>query len=273
MEEHAKQLYKRIRFYTLCGVIFTGMVIAVMTLFALREGLLELRITEINLYHTFRELTVMIAGIIILIACFFGAGLNRLMKPLTDQLLLNQDELQDLVEKKQKKLKISNEKLLQLAMHDPLTNLLNRRGFNQGFERELMRCRKQNLSCALFFIDVDKFKRINDEYGHTVGDTLLIHLANQLQKITRREDMVARVGGDEFVILVPKKTDQAFISDMLNRLEKISQIPIQHDNHSFLYSISIGISICPRDGETTENLLKNADKNMYHHKLAKTQIV
>jgi len=268
-----RKIQYKIRLYSSAGVILTGIMIASVTFFSLHEGLFDFNINSTYVFHVLRNLILTTCSAIIFIVCAFVIGLNFLMKPLSEQLLLDQDELEELLEKKQKKLKNSNEKLQQLAMEDPLTNIANRRAFYKRFEKELFRCHKKKFSCALFFIDVDEFKLINDQYGHGAGDFLLIHLSQSLLKIVRQDDMVARIGGDEFVILVPKKTDQLFILDMLNRLEKLIRLPIVFEGKKILYSISIGVSICPREGETMDVLLKNADKKMYHNKLHKKALL
>lgn len=269
MEKTAKKIQVKIRLYTLFSVVFTAIMIAGIALFSLREELPDLQVNHLEFFQMLREFALTTGSVIILIVLLFAVGLHFLMKPLSDQLLLGQDEFEDLLEKNQKKLKNSNEKLLQLAMHDSLTDIFNRRAFHERFERELTRCNKFNLSCALFFLDVDNFKKINDDHGHAAGDFLLIQLSQALLNVVRRDDMVARIGGDEFVILVPKKTDKIFILDMLSRLEKLIAVPVEYENKKILYKISIGVSICPRDGETMDELLKNADKKMYRNKSIK----
>jgi diguanylate cyclase (GGDEF)-like protein len=171
-------------------------------------------------------------------------------------------EVRDDLSKSQAK----EEETRQITLHDALTGLPNRLLFEQRFEHGLMQAKRHSWKLAVLFIDIDKFKSINDTYGHDLGDKTLLMVANRLQSSTREEDTVCRWGGDEFVCLlldVKQEVDiTRFAEKMVNRIAEVC------DFNGTVLSIrpSIGIAIYPADGETAEILFKNADMAMYKAK-------
>ena len=119
---------------------------------------------------------------------------------------------------------------------------------------------------ALLFLDLNDFKAINDTFGHETGDKVLCEVANRLNKIKRKSDMVFRLGGDEFTFILPgiNSADDSII--FANRVPDLFKSPLLIDNNDFQMSTSIGISIYPSDGEDSGTLLKNADTAMYYVK-------
>jgi diguanylate cyclase (GGDEF)-like protein/PAS domain S-box-containing protein len=163
--------------------------------------------------------------------------------------------------------RMQNEKQLQyLAHHDALTSLPNRVLFTDRLDQSLARARWHGHSVALLFLDLDRFKVINDTLGHDVGDRALQALSERLNGCVREGDTVARLGGDEFAIVLE---DIASADDVAptarNILDVLSQ-PFQLDKHEFILTTSIGISLFPIDGENTQTLLKHADIAMYRAK-------
>ena len=163
--------------------------------------------------------------------------------------------------------RIQNEKQLEyLAHHDALTSLPNRVLFTDRLDQSLARARWHGRSVALLFLDLDRFKIINDTLGHDVGDRALQALSERLNGCVREGDTVARLGGDEFAIVLE---DIASADDVAptarNILDVLSQ-PFQLDKHEFILTTSIGISLFPIDGENTQTLLKHADIAMYRAK-------
>lgn len=156
--------------------------------------------------------------------------------------------------------------LLQVAHYDALTNLINRRGFNQLFAEKLMEASTFGGMLAVIFLDIDHFKRINDSLGHDAGDELLKAIAGHIKSSTRcHEDVVARLGGDEFCILVNlRQRDEA--QQMARRIMQRMKEPIELAGRRMVMTTSIGISIFPDDGETCDELLKNADLALYQSK-------
>ena len=156
--------------------------------------------------------------------------------------------------------------LQQVAHYDPLTNLINRRGFNQIFAEKLIDCTARNSKLAVMFLDIDHFKRINDSLGHDAGDELLKAIAGRIKHSTRsHNDVVARFGGDEFCILINlNHRDEA--QSMAQRIMLKLKEPIALSGRQMVMTTSIGISVFPDDGATSAELLKHADLALYQSK-------
>ena len=155
---------------------------------------------------------------------------------------------------------------LHIALHDPLTGLPNRLLLEQRLDHGLAQSRRYGQKLAVMFIDLDKFKNINDSYGHDIGDKLLITVARRLQDAVRGEDMVSRWGGDEFIcLLLNIKHEDDAVSFATKMVEDISQ-ECDLDGTVVSISATIGIAICPKDGETAEILFRQVDRAMYRSK-------
>jgi diguanylate cyclase (GGDEF)-like protein len=154
----------------------------------------------------------------------------------------------------------------QLVSLDTLTGLPNRMLFMDRLEQSLIRAKRYNTQIGVMFIDLDRFKRVNDTLGHASGDQLIREVARRLRETVRADDIVARLGGDEFVVAV---SDVVTLSSILQVVEKMLAtvtVPYQLVGREIFCSCSIGISIYPHDGTNASNLLKNADTAMYHAK-------
>jgi diguanylate cyclase (GGDEF)-like protein len=153
-----------------------------------------------------------------------------------------------------------------LATRDPLTGLLNRRSLIERLEAAIARAGRQRHGLALLFLDMDRFKAINDSLGHDVGDELLMQVAARISASVRESDMVARLGGDEFVVLMegPFRYDGA--AEVAKKIIQANADSYQIGPNSLKISVSIGISTFPQDGSTVQALMKNADLAMYHAK-------
>jgi diguanylate cyclase (GGDEF)-like protein/PAS domain S-box-containing protein len=162
--------------------------------------------------------------------------------------------------------KATEAKLLTLANYDSLTGLPNRALLLDRIERGLEHARRNEKNMAVFFIDLDKFKQVNDSLGHNAGDELLVIIAKRLEDKLRKEDTVARLGGDEFVIMIEDVTSAETISTLVNEISDIIDIPVTLSSQTVSVSSSIGIAMYPGDGLSAEDLLKNADIAMYHAK-------
>jgi diguanylate cyclase len=155
--------------------------------------------------------------------------------------------------------------LQQAAHYDALTNLVNRRGFNQVFAERLAEQASHGNMLAVMFLDIDHFKRINDSLGHAAGDELLKVIAGHIKAATRSQDLVARFGGDEFCIVTNLNSrDEA--RHLAQRIMQRMKEPIDLAGRRMVMTTSIGISIYPDDGLSTEELLKNADLALYQSK-------
>jgi diguanylate cyclase (GGDEF)-like protein len=165
-------------------------------------------------------------------------------------------------------LQAANEQLRNIALYDSLTGLPNRLLFEDRMEQAMVRSGRSGRPCALMFVDLDRFKPVNDTFGHRVGDELLKAAAGRLANCVRKEDTVARAGGDEFIVVLSeltKREDAALMGGKM--LQQLSR-PFSVERHELEISGSIGISVFPEDGKTLLELLNNADVAMYHAKKA-----
>lgn len=153
-----------------------------------------------------------------------------------------------------------------LATHDALTGLPNRLLLHDRIERELVRAERGGYLTGLMFLDLDRFKVVNDTLGHSVGDRLLQAVAERLRECTRDSDTIARLGGDEFVVLVEQAHTEADFVRVAEKIIAAMGAPIAVDGHELYATTSIGISVYPSDGRGAFELLKHADTAMYHAK-------
>lgn len=164
------------------------------------------------------------------------------------------------------RLKEKEKEIQKLAYYDSLTGLANRALFYNMAEKFLEDSKRNSKKIGLMFIDVDKFKQINDTYGHKAGDEVLKEVAKILEKSVRKYDIVARHGGDEFLILLPdiKKYDN--YKDIASRIASANKEVVIDHNIKIKLSLSMGISFYPRDGDNIDQLMSKADKAMYSSK-------
>jgi diguanylate cyclase (GGDEF)-like protein len=158
------------------------------------------------------------------------------------------------------------EKISHMAWHDALTGLPNRRLFEDRVEQELVRSRRVGEPVCMFFVDLDHFKSVNDTMGHAAGDDLIQQVARRLVDTVRAQDTVARVGGDEFAILLPGLADQLAIDQLAQRSLESLSAPFSVFGEEVETSASIGIAMAPDHGDTYDELLSRADEAMYRAK-------
>jgi diguanylate cyclase len=156
----------------------------------------------------------------------------------------------------------------QLAFHDPLTGLPNRRLFLNLLDQAIDHATKHQQSLALMFIDLDRFKWVNDTLGHACGDKLLVAVADRLGQSVRRSDVVSRLSGDEFAILITCMDQVDQLEALANKLIAAINQPFMIEAQSIEMRISVGISLFPTDGVSAEDLLGQADGAMYQAKKA-----
>lgn len=152
------------------------------------------------------------------------------------------------------------------AFYDSLTGLPNRILLKERMSHEISHAKHMKHKLAVMYLDLDRFKLINDTLGNDVGDRLLQEVAEKFKKCVSSTDTVARIGGDEFVILLPKITREEEVVKLANKLLEIIREPVVIDNHELYISVSIGITFYPDDSEDTETLITNADIAMYRAK-------
>jgi len=160
------------------------------------------------------------------------------------------------------------ERLRFLALHDPLTGLANRILLADRGKQALIRADRSERALAVLFIDLDRFKTINDSLGHDIGDEVLVHVTERLSAVRRDDDTLSRVGGDEFVCLLPDIADRHDAGMVANKLLAALDKPINVAGHHFKVGASIGISAYPSDGHSFDDLIVQADRAMLRAKQA-----
>ena len=153
----------------------------------------------------------------------------------------------------------------QLAFYDPLTGLPNRALFMDRLKQALAAAHRHGQRVALLFLDINRFKEINNTQGHAIGDAVLIEVARRFQSVLRQEETLARLGGDEFVVIV-EEADQSAVAVIAERFEQALSEPIVVSGYTYALGVSIGIALYPEDGATCQELLKQADIAMYRAK-------
>jgi len=156
-----------------------------------------------------------------------------------------------------------DEYIRHLAFHDALTDLPNRTLLMDRIDQKLLHGDREQSHFALMFLDLDGFKRINDQLGHNVGDDLLKDVAKRLLTLVRRSDTVARVGGDEFIFILNNPQGKDEIIDVAKRIISSINEPVEFLGEGLQIGVSVGIAMFPADGGTSMNLIRNADTAMY----------
>ncbi|QBE62485.1 bifunctional diguanylate cyclase/phosphodiesterase [Pseudoduganella lutea] len=169
----------------------------------------------------------------------------------------------EIVERRQAEARVHH-----MAYHDSLTGLPNRALLTDRVERAVLNAQRTGRSLAVMFLDLDRFKTINDSLGHLTGDALLKEVAGRLCRAVRASDTVARLGGDEFVVLAPHIRDSEEAAQVAEKIIDALAPPFPLDGHTLHITPSIGICICPDDGQDVETLMRHADAAMYHAKAA-----
>jgi len=161
----------------------------------------------------------------------------------------------------------ANERLQTLADKDPMTKLFNRRYYNQEIKTNFLLAQRYETPLSLFILDIDHFKRVNDTYGHTIGDEVIKMVAYEMQKLVRKTDIPTRYGGEEFVIILPHSTlEDAFL--VAKRLrENISKrelsFTINEEEVNFFITVSIGVASFKKEDTNPDEILQRADKALY----------
>ncbi len=163
----------------------------------------------------------------------------------------------------------SQKKIRRLAFYDHVTGLPNRELLKSTLQEKIDEAVRNNKVCAVSFFDLDKFKDVNDTYGHTIGDKLLQHIANRVKTVLKPDDFIARIGGDEFIMIhgnLSKQTIQSTILSTVNRILTLIHEPFSIEGKIAHISTSIGTAIYSIDGESVEDLIRHADMAMYEAK-------
>jgi diguanylate cyclase (GGDEF)-like protein len=206
----------------------------------------------------------LLSAVIVLMTIAFISALWR-QKGYIETILSSERERHVLIEQ----LELEKLHALELASNDHLTGLHNRRMFMSLAESHLARAVRSRKHYALAFLDLDRFKAINDSLGHHVGDLLLQGVSGRLQKHLRQSDVIARLGGDEFIVLITEVENEKDIVEVTHKLVEIIGKPFADlDGHEVHVSPSIGVAVFPRDADDLDTLIRHADLAMYQSKRA-----
>jgi diguanylate cyclase len=160
----------------------------------------------------------------------------------------------------------NNHKWVERALHDPLTNLPNRSLLKDRLHQALLRSRRNGTTIAVLFLDLDNFKAVNDEYGHLVGDRLLIVVGERLRHHLRASDTAGRLGGDEFLVLIEVKEPNDTVMMVAERLRRALHVPLLLEPAPITLSASIGVAISLTGDESPEDLIHQADRALLEAK-------
>ncbi|BCL73664.1 diguanylate cyclase (plasmid) [Vibrio nigripulchritudo] len=178
-------------------------------------------------------------------------------------------ELETEIERQTKELSEQKETLKYLSDHDALTRLLNRRALDRELTIAMDKAERTGVIIAVLFMDINKFKPVNDHYGHAFGDKVLVELANRLTRHTRKTDMIARFGGDEFVVCLDLLRSKAGVTEKARCLIQAVEKPITVQNHTVQVGVSIGIAYFSPEENFARDVLERADTAMYVAKESK----
>ncbi|MDF2787796.1 MAG: diguanylate cyclase [Neobacillus sp.] len=185
---------------------------------------------------------------------------------LTEELELKIGERTEELSSKNQQLLSAARKMKHMAYHDVLSGLPNRRMFLERLKTAMDEAKRNQYKLAVLFIDLDRFKNINDTLGHEFGDLLLKHVTKEMAKSVRKIDTISRQGGDEFTVLLNRIRAEEDVIPLVERMRSIVAKPITIQGHELHVSMSIGIAFYPSNGKSTEELMKNADMAMYRAK-------
>jgi diguanylate cyclase (GGDEF)-like protein len=203
----------------------------------------------------FTGIAVLSFGLLMLITSIFSSNLIETALNLRFQNRLLADNLIK-----------SNQSLEKLASQDTLTGLANRQAFSDQLSKAIISAKSTDQAFALMFLDVDKFKYINDTYGHDAGDEVLLVITQRFNQCLRSGDASSRLGGDEFMLLFQNISSPEMVANLAERVCEAVAQPILFKKNTLAVSVSVGISLFPVDGDDEETLIKHADIAMYQSK-------
>lgn len=229
----------------------------------------------VMIFEQKNDMNGLIAGAAVSVLLIFSRQILALTE--NRKLLEQYHELNEVLEhrigQRTQELSMKNEQLTEamhqmhhMAHHDVLSGLPNRRLFLDKLTAAMAEARLRSHQVAVVFVDLDRFKNINDTFGHEFGDLLLQGFSRKMAENLRKDDTVSRQGGDEFALILNKITEEEDIVPLLERIQSALEEPVSVNGQELNMSMSIGIAVYPRDGETTEELMKHADIAMYHAK-------
>lgn len=175
----------------------------------------------------------------------------------------------EIIEQELEEVKIERDIATEASLHDALTGLPNRALFYDRLEHGLEQAKRHGWILAVMFLDLDKFKQINDEHGHDIGDQVLLTIAERLKQNTRSDDTICRFGGDEFLYLLMEVKNEREVIKIIKKLIKTVELPCDDIMPNLVVKLSVGVSLFPKNGNNLDDLIKNADEAMYTAKQGK----
>ena len=175
----------------------------------------------------------------------------------------------EIIEQELEDVKIERDIATEASLHDALTGLPNRALFYDRLEHGLEQAKRHGWILAVMFLDLDKFKQINDTHGHDIGDKVLLTIAERLKQNTRSDDTICRFGGDEFLYLLMEIKNEREVIKIIKKLIKTVELPCDGIMPNLIVKLSVGVSLFPKNGNNLDDLIKNADEAMYAAKQSK----
>lgn len=175
----------------------------------------------------------------------------------------------EIIEQELEEVKIERDIATEASLHDALTGLPNRALFYDRLEHGLEQAKRHGWILAVMFLDLDKFKQINDTHGHDIGDKVLLTIAERLKQNTRSDDTICRFGGDEFLYLLMEVKNEREVIKIIKKLIKTVELPCDDIMPNLVVKLSVGVSLFPKNGNNLDDLIKNADEAMYTAKQGK----
>ena len=175
----------------------------------------------------------------------------------------------EILEQELTEMKVVVETATQVSLHDTLTGLPNRALFYDRLDHGLEQAKRHGWNLAVMFMDLDKFKEINDAHGHDMGDKVLLTIAKRLKRNTRSDDTICRFGGDEFLYLLMEVKSEDEVINIIKKLIKKIALPIYDAGLKLVIKASIGVAMYPKNANNTKALIKSADEAMYAAKRSK----
>lgn len=175
----------------------------------------------------------------------------------------------EIIEQELEEVKIERDIATEASLHDALTGLPNRALFYDRLEHGLEQAKRHGWILAVMFLDLDKFKQINDTHGHDIGDKVLLTIAERLKQNTRSDDTICRFGGDEFLYLLMEVKNEREVIKIIKKLIKTVELPCDDILPNLVVKLSVGVSLFPKNGNNLDDLIKNADEAMYTAKQGK----
>ncbi len=176
----------------------------------------------------------------------------------------------EIIEKELEEVIVERDVATKASLHDLLTGLPNRALFYDRLEHGLEQAKRHQWNLAVMFLDLDNFKQINDQYGHDIGDKVLLTVAKKLKENTRSDDTICRFGGDEFLYLLMEVKSKREVTKIIKKLLKAIAVPCDDIAQNLVVKISIGVSLFPKNADNLEALIKSADDAMYVAKKGKS---